>query len=527
MRVRTVALSKRKVCMVAASGIALAASAVSAFGAEVSREALLNMLRASESSYTNVEFKGSSRDLPRDSRGSRGAREELPETTVRCRLAHPAGGRFYLESRGRVLTISEGGSTGVALTGNWIAYDGNIGTRLNFVSSGGDLQPSVGVVSRHRNSGDMLLRAKHRFLECFAPFFHDKGLVSILESSKSWKIVSQDGTKVHVSVPKVEILPLQHYKESDVTTVLVLDLSRGAHIVSNQEWLNYETDQRFMFRELKVDLGRDQGAWVPKSATELAPVGPRTGDTPGLVPICEITFKSFKANLDLDEDAFVLDFPPGLKVIDVETGVQYRAGLKGKGRQSLLDGAVDALLQASGKARPRTRAAALGTTTQTGEQDSATAAGQTREADPSHGLRWWWIAAIAAVVLAGWAVWRRAGGATNVAILCLALGLPCFARPTSSASTKPFYETTHGKATVLIEQCALTAVEIVLRRYEIGYDVRMVKKRLACTQEGASLLNLRRPEEGVRMIFPLPSGPVVELRRCATCNRSSPPRNSS
>ena len=72
------------------------------------------------------------------------------------------------------------------------------------------------------------------------------------------------------------------------------------------------------------------------------------------------------------------------------------------------------------------------------------------------------------------------------------LGLLPSAPAAADSKSQSVYEIAHGGLSLPMEQCTLTAAEIVLRRYDIAYDLATIKKHLRCTLEGGSLLDLQR-----------------------------------
>jgi len=298
--------------------------------AQMTESQLLELLRAAEASYRNVEFEASFQHYNVDPDGKRLTPKNTHYRNVKVRLAQPAGGRFYLEYEGRRPgATGRGGPLKLILSKHTSAYNGEIHTLLNYYSPGGKWAPFHGLVSKERDRANTFSGGRHIFLDLFAPFYRDKGLAATLENAEGWKVHSQEAELVDIR------MPWKASKERDV--LIRLDLSKGANIVSQQIWDGYGTDLATQLRNVKVALRREGDLWVPKSAKYYKCQYFRALGRSGPYEEFDVTFSAFRCNLPLSDDAFTVAFPPGLRVQDKIANVIYRVGPLGEKRKRSLE----------------------------------------------------------------------------------------------------------------------------------------------------------------------------------------------
>lgn len=279
----------------------------------IAKPQLLEVLRASEASYSNIEFEATKRFYKVDQTGRRLTKESTQHANLRIRLALPAGGRYFLDFEGHVNSVTKTDPTPKPRPIRYAsAYNGRVATRMDFYKRGGEWTPLDGLITDKRDHGNLVDRVRVVFLDLIAPFYREKGLASYLEKA-DWQICSQQGDVVEIRLPAEG--------EPSCDFVLKVDLSKGANIVSFEKWHMYGTDSPTQLTDADVELRREGTHWVPKRATyHSCQYYPKLGRSAPYHEI-DVTFKTFRCNQQLSDDAFMVQFPAWLRVSNKGVGV--------------------------------------------------------------------------------------------------------------------------------------------------------------------------------------------------------------
>ena len=476
----------------------LAASA----GPSITKDQLLRILRASEANYRTVEFEASWKGFKHGPNGERLSPDPYEYSDVKVRLEQPGGGRYYLEVGPRSGALLRDGPKRRRTTERpmpvrfAVAYDGERATNLTYDSGQDGWRPYRGGVVKSRNPGNHLERARRVYLDAFAPYYRGDGLASRIEGTQDWEIVSQEGGIVEIRLPVSAVY--KTLSRIDVDIILRLDLTRGASIVGMEEWSRYketrDKEGALPYRNMIIELRQEAGLWVPKSAKYYKWRWDRESKVYYRSDHREVVFSKFRVNIPFTDEDFRVEFPPGTLVSDESTGreIRFRVGLSGEQRRDFLEGAVAGILKPAESGATSTRPVA-GEPPATRQAAAEPPQKAGREENGSWGVVAGVVASIAAVVII--LLLRRRGRGTGpgaAVFLVVLVGLGGAARAEEAPSTQSFYEVVWGTTRVPVEQCALTAVEIVLRLYKIGYSSEALKEGLNCTEKGVSLLHVRQ-----------------------------------
>ena len=315
------------------SSVVLFLASSSVLSASPSREAVVGWLRHQEDLVTSMECEYEDRRLPTDA-------AMIPRIREFCRknnkedslsylyseeLARRFGKRFHWwrkgsKERSEVIDLSASGPLPANAYHNVEAYDGRLIRTIGGASSD---KPSAGIFTLQSLHWDATNRVQpFSFLYEFetTPYSDVVARSPIFESA----LVRKDGDElieVRVRDPKLSIRPI------------VLWFDRQHRLIERAVYYKWEYDPKPRIFERHVFLDYQGHAdpsgetiWFPRKAVYHYYMGV---DPQGLIEynVRTLDVKNVKFNIDIPDDRFDLEFPPGVRVWDGVHGL----GMLGEG----------------------------------------------------------------------------------------------------------------------------------------------------------------------------------------------------